>query len=238
MTTRAPAVLTREFLQGAADKIVFQPSTMEEAEYIGDQLQRFGYRYYKEEYPKELAITLKGSIYLDTDKTIMVSAGKVNGIAAIADAFDNFYLSPFDAAAARIKPAELMQGVFAFFPRSTAEARSLLSALKEAGATRDGDEGTFKLAGRAVYQGLILRDGHIGFGASPEDLREARITSTSDLGIGAPVVLSPEQATLIAVFNEVTARLEKMNARLERIEDEILPKKIEKSRTPLPGPKG
>lgn len=236
MTTRAPAVLTREFLQGATQKVVFQPATLEEAEYIGDQLQRLGYRYYQDEYPKQLAMTLKGSMYLDTDKTIMVSDAKAEGIAATADGFDNFYTSPFDAASARIKPAELMQGVFAFFPRSTTEARGLLSALKEAGATRDGDEGTFKLAGRAVYQGVILRDGHIGFGASPEDLREARITSASDLGIGAPVVLSPEQATLIAVFNEVTARLEKMNARLERIEDEILPKKIEKSRTALPKP--
>ncbi|MDI1228165.1 MAG: hypothetical protein PSY14_10820 [bacterium] len=236
MTTRAPAVLTREFLQGATQKVVFQPATLEEAEYIGDQLQRLGYRYYQDEYPKQLAMTLKGSMYLDTDKTIMVSDAKAEGIAATADGFDNFYISPFDAAAARIKPAELMQGVFAFFPRSTTEARGLLSALKEAGATRDGDEGTFKLAGRAVYQGVILRDGHIGFGASPEDLREARITSASDLGIGAPVIMSPEQATLIAVFNEVTARLEKMNARLERIEDEIMPKKIEKSRTALPKP--
>ncbi len=236
MTTRATAVLTRDFLQGTNEKVVFQPSTLEEAEYIADQLQRLGYRYYKEDYPKQLAATLKGSIYLDTDKTIMVSDGKAEGIAATADGFDNFYISPFDAASARIKPDELMKGIFAFFPRSTTEARALLSALQEAGAARDGDEGMFKQAARAVYQGLILRDGHIGFGASAQDLREARIASASDLGIGTPVILSPEQATMIAAFNEVTARMEQMSARLERLEGEILPKKIEKSRTALPKP--
>ncbi len=236
MTTRANAVLTRDFLQGTKEKVVFQPATLEEAEYIGDQLERLGYRYYKEEYPKQLATALSGSIYLDTDKTIMVSDGKAEGIAASADGFDNFYISPYDAAAARIKPEELMQGAFAFFPRSTTEARGLISALQNAGAIRDGDEGMFKQAARAVYQGLMLRDGHIGFGASAEDLRTARIASSSDLGLGTPVILSPEQATIIAAFNEVTARMEQMSARLERLEGEILPKKIEKPRTALPKP--
>lgn len=237
MPTSTHAKLTRDFLQTAKDKVVFVPATIEEAEYVVNQLQRMGYQYYKPEYAQELGKSLSGSIYLDTDKTIMVSTAKADGLDASADGFDNFYLSPFNADAARITQQELMTGTFAFFPRSTAEARGLLSALKDAGATVDSEDGMFKLAGRAVYQGVILKGGDIGFAPSAEVLREARITTAADIGIGAPVTLSPEQATMIAAFNEVTARMEQMSARLEALEGEILPKKIEKPKT-LPAPKG
>ena len=71
------------------------------------------------------------------------------------------------------------------------------------------------------------------------DLREARITTAADIGVGVPVSLSPEQATLMAAFNDLTARLEQVNARLERIEGEVLPKAIEKgSIKPFPKPLG
>lgn len=237
MTVRTTPVLTRDFLQSLDRKAVFVPSTLEEAEYIATQLQRLGFRYYKDEYAQQLDQTLKGSIYLDNDKTIMVSAAKAEGLDVSAEGFDNFYLSGFDAAAARITPQELMDGVFAFFPRASAEARGLLAALKDAGAVVDGDDGMFKLAGRAVYQGLILRGGRIGFAPSREDLHDARIVSAAELGVGVPVTLSPEQATMISAFNEVTARMEQMSARLERLEGEILPKKLEKPKA-MPGPKG
>lgn len=237
MPTSTQAKLTRDFLQTAKEKVVFVPATLEEAEYVVNQLQRLGYQYYKPEYAQELGKTLSGSIYLDTDKTIMVSTGKAGGIDASAEGFDDFYIAPFDAASSRISPRELAEGVFVFFPRSTMEARGVLAALKDAGATLEGDEGLFRLAGRAVYHGIVLRDGAIGFAPSPEDMRTARIVSSADLGVGAPVTLSPEQATMIATFNEIAARMEQMSARLERLEDEILPKKLEKPKA-LPGPKG
>lgn len=237
MTARTTPLLTRDFLQGTDGKVVFTPATMEEAEYIATQLQRLGYRYYKPEYAQQLDNAIKGSIYLDADKTIMVSTGKADGINASADGFDNFYLSGFDAASARITPQELQAGIFAFFPRSTAEARGLLAALKDAGATIDSEDGMFMLAGRAVYQGVLVRQGRIGFAPAGEDLQAARIASAADLGVGVPVALSPEQATMIAGFNEVAARMEQMAARLERLEGEILPKKLEKPKA-LPGPKG
>lgn len=237
MTVRTTPVLTRDFLQSLDRKAVFVPSTLEEAEYIATQLQRLGFRYYKDEYAQQLDQTLKGSIYLDNDKTIMVSAAKAEGLDVSAEGFDNFYLSGFDAAAARITPQELQAGIFAFFPRSTAEARGLLAALKDAGATIDSEDGMFMLAGRAVYQGVLVRQGRIGFAPAGEDLQAARIASAADLGVGVPVALSPEQATMIAGFNEVTARMEQMSARLERLEGEILPKKLEKPKA-MPGPKG
>ena len=229
MTNNTPAP-TRDFLQASKEKVVFEPSTMEEAVYVAQQLQRLGYKYYSEDYPKQLDNALKGSIYLDRDKTIMVTPTKAVGFQASADGFDNLYMPSSDVTAARIKPEEVMQGVFVFFPRTTVEARGLLVLLKNSGATIDeGDDSTFKLAGRAVYQGLILRDGRIGFAPGAADLREARITTATDLGVGVPVSLSPEQATIMAAFNDLTARLEQMNARLERLEGEILPKSIEKT---------
>ncbi|HYD18758.1 MAG TPA: hypothetical protein VEF76_09800 [Patescibacteria group bacterium] len=236
MTERATPSLTREFLQGAGDKLVFEPQTLEEAEFIANQLLRFGFKYYNADYPNQLAQALTGSIYLDTDKTIMVSSGKAQGVAVSADGFDTFYMSPFDVAAARIKPQELLAGNFVFFPRSTTEARGLFAALKEAGATLEAEEGSFKLAGRAVYQGIIVRQGVIDFAPPPDELRTARIATPADLGVTASIALSAEQATMIAVFNEMAARLEQVNARVMRIEDEVLPKSIDKPRT-LPAPK-
>lgn len=237
MTARPTPTLTREYLQATDSKVVFSPSSTEEAEYVAAQLQRLGFRYYKDEYAQQLGNAVAGSLYLDTDKTIMVSSGKADGVNATADGFDNFYLSGFDASSARITAQELLQGSFAFYPRSTAEARGLLAALKDAGAALDSDEGMFRLAGRAVYQGVILQGGRIGFAPAPADLQQARIVSSADVGVGAPVALSPEQATMVASFNEVAARMEQMAARLARIEDEVLPKKLEKPKV-LPGPKG
>jgi len=228
-----PAVLTREYLQKAPNRVVFQPESLDEAQFIMQQLQGLGFRLYKPEFAQQLQLALKGSLYLDNDKTIMVSESRITGIASTADDFE------FDAALSRKVDIDLARGRYAVFPRSAMEARLVLAALKNAGAIleeADGGRRVFAPAARAVRQGLLVKDGKITFSPSSGDLMGVKILPASDFGAPpAAGSLPPEHVALHAAFNEMAARMEQMSQRLERLEDAVLPKTIEKKPS-LPKP--
>ena len=222
--------LTREFLSTVQKKVVFEPKSLDEAEYVVQQLQALGFRYYKPEYAAQLADSLKGSVYLDTDRTIMVSTSKAEGIFANADAFaTNAYSSP-----SRPMSVDILHGVFAVFPRSVGEGRAALIAMTEQGVVLpEGEGGTFAMAARAVYQGLLVKEGRLSFAPAGEDLQKAKILSAAELGLGPALVMSAEQSAANAAFNEMAARMQQMSAQLKRLEDEIIPKPLEKPKAML-----
>lgn len=223
--------LTRESLQGARDRVVFQPETLDEAQFIVQQLQGLGFKLYKPEYAQQLPVTLKGSIYLDNDKTIMVADSKTQGIAASADDF------AFDHSFSRQIDIDVAHGKYAVFPRSAMEARFVLAALKASGATMQEGDGKriFAPAARAVRQGLLVKDGKITFSPSSSDLMGVKILPASDFGARHDAGMPPEQVALHSAFNEMSARMEQLSQRLERLEDELLPKTISKGKMPSPG---
>lgn len=229
-TTPEYPVLTRDYVAAAKGRLVFFPETEEEARFIARQLQDYGYKYYKPEYEAQMALAVKGSIYLDNDRTIMVSESRVEGIACSVDGFEGLFLPDrYNAAAAKLSPADVMQGAHAFFPRTGPEARGVLAALFAAGATIDGETGSMLvMTARALYQGVIVQDGKIGFSPGALQLKDVRIGTPSDLGIGPGRFMSQEQTVMMSAFNEMAARMEQMSQRLQRIENEVLPKVLDK----------
>lgn len=221
--------LTQEFLSSAKLRVVFEPKSLDEAEYVAQQLLKLGFRYYKDEYAKQLQNTLQGSLYLDTDKTIMAVTTKAEGIAATADDFAlNTYNVP-----QRQSAVDVMRGTYALFPRTVVEGRNTLVTLREAGAKLPEDaQGTFGLAALAVYKGLLVKNGVISFAPASEDLQNAKVLTPADLGVGQSSV-PPEQASMNSAFNEMAARMEQMAAQLTRLENEIIPKPLEKNRPAL-----
>lgn len=233
MTDNTPAPLTRDFLQASKDKVVFRPDTLEETEFIAQQLLGMGYRYYKPEYAQQLKQALKGSIYLDTDKTIMVSESlPTGGIVASSDWFEG------DSTPMLHEPSvDVMLGKYVVFPRSMDEARNVIASLKKSGARIDSAEKpAFGFSSRAVRYGLLVKEGVIGFAPSSDDLAGAKIVQASDLGVGQPAHLSAEQSAMHAAFNEMAARMEQMSQRLARLEEEVLPKTLTKGK--IAGPAG
>ena len=222
--------LTPEYCKEATNRLIFNPRTLAEAQFIVDQLQGMGFKYYRAEYTDQLKTTLKGSLYLDNDKTIMVSEGKTEGIACSVDGFKQFFIP--EAAPAenpRITLDDCWRKKLAFYPRTNAEARSILTALMKAGvAPPDENVSAASMMTQAIVQGMLVRDGRIGFNPTSQDLMGAEICSAADLGVRPAVNLSVEQATIMAAFNEMGARLEQMSHRIARLEDEILPKELSK----------
>lgn len=224
--------LTKEFLTNARTRVVFEPHSIDEAEYIVQQLQKLGFHYYRPEYEKQLQNTLQGSIYLDNDKTIMVNTNKVEGIAATAD---DFAVHTFTVPARKLS-VDVMHGTYAVFPRSVGEGRAVLLTLKGAGAVLpEGAEGTFGLAARAVYQGLLVKEGRITFAPLSDELQQARVITPADLGIAPVSTLTTEQSAVNAAFNEMAARMEKMQEQITRLENELIPKPIPKGKIPVLG---
>lgn len=221
--------LTQAFLTETPSRVVFRPQSLDEAEYIAQQLQAHGFQYYQKEFAGQLALTLKGSLYLDTDKTIMVRADRIEGLLANAD---QFLLTRFDLPSRQVE-LDLRGASFALFPRSVAEGRRMAIALQEAGAAVPEDgSGSFAIAARAVYQGMIVKDGVLGFAPTREELQAAKVLTAADLGLGVAATMSPEQSALHAAFNEMAARMERMSAQLERLENEIVPKTLDKPAAP------
>ena len=225
-------MLTPDFLQRSPDRVIFHPASIDEAEYVAQQLLNAGFRYYSADYPNQLQNAVVGCIYLDNDKTIMVSAGKQTGTLVSSDQFTSTGFSlPLQPMA-----EDVQKGSFALFPRSVAEGRAMLLALKQAGAALpEGNAGIFPLAAQSVYQGMLVQDGQISIALNRGALQGAKILTPADLGIGPASPLSPEQSAMHAAFNEMAARMEKMAAQLARLENEILPKTLEKTGTKMPG---
>jgi len=221
--------LTAKFLAETPNRVIFHPQSLDEAEYIVQQLEAHGYKYYRKEYAEALPQALKGCIYLDTDKTIMVREDRIEGLLANAD---QFLLTRFDLPSRQVA-LDLRGASFVLYPRSVAEGRRMVLALQEAGAAVPEDgAGSFAIAARAVYQGLIVKDGVLGFAPTREELQAAKVLTAADLGLGVAATMSPEQSALHAAFNEMAARMERMAAQLERLENEIVPKTLDKPAAP------
>ena len=197
MTSTPSAGLTREFLAGLSAKQVFRPQSVDEAEYIASQLLGIGFPYYKPDYAAQLQKAVGGSIYLDTDKTIMVSESTPDGTMRSADEFMVVLGEP------RAFDKTLLEKPLAVFPRSVGEGRGVLINLASAGAI---------------------------------DAEETQNSFAKAVGIAGG--MTAEQAVVHAAFNEMAARMEQMAARIERLEDAVLPKTLEKKASlPKPGPK-
>lgn len=229
--------LTREYLANVSGKQVFRPQSLEEAEYIARQLQELGFRYYVAEYANGLRRAVGGSIYLDTDKTIMVADTAPEGTQRSADEFMPLIVEP------RRIDASLFAGPVAVFPRSVAEGSAVLRVLAAAGVIpQEQAENSFPDATRAVRQGMVIKDGKAVFAPRAEDLQGAKILSASDLGIGVAGGMTTEQSAIHSAFNEMAARMEQMATRMEqmatrieRLEDAVLPKTLDK-KSSLPRP--
>ncbi|TAL37432.1 MAG: hypothetical protein EPN97_05160 [Alphaproteobacteria bacterium] len=228
--------LTPEYCRGVQNRLVFHPKTLGEAEFIVAQLQGMGFKYYRDEYAQQLKNVLKGSLYLDNDKTIMVTDTQADGIACSVDGFRQFYLPAEPPSPdARLTAKDCVTRTLAFYPRTSSEARGVLQTLFAAGVTPPPEEqSVVMMMTRAVVQGMLVRDGQLTFNPAPADIRHAEICTAADLGVNAGVTLSAEQATIMAAFNEIGARLEQMSGRIARLEDEVLPKTLEKKTLPPP----
>lgn len=229
--------LTPEYCKTALKRLVFRPKTVDEAAFIAEQFIGMGYRYYKPEFASQLELALKGSIYLDTDKTIMVRADSVDGISCSIDGFRQFFVPAAPLSSdARLKPDDCRRRALAFYPRTSREARDILTALQAADvAPVEEFRSVAAMMTQAVVYGIFVRDGRLSFGPTPQDLQGAEICSGFDLGLRTAVALSAEQATIMAAFNEMSARMEQMSQRIARLEDAVLPKELDKG--PLPRPK-
>jgi hypothetical protein len=221
--------LTRDFCRTINRKIIFHPESAHEAQFIADQLLAMGFVYYRDEYAGQMDIAATGQIYLDTDKTIMVGSSRDEGTKTYsADSFSDFYIPNIKVDAALTGEDVLTQNML-FYPRSVNEARAVLGALMHHGAKLLDETQTGPLVtARAVTQGIFLRKGKIGFAPAPQDIARSKIRSSADLGVNPAAHLSAEQITMMAAFNEMTARMTQMAAKIERLEAEILPAEIDK----------
>lgn len=223
--------LTRDYCHSVSERLVFHPETLEEVEFVAGQLQRLGFRYYSQEYPKQLAQATQGCIYLDTDKTIMVSESRrTDGIICSADHFEEFFILDNQMGRGRIPPEEFGARHMIFYPKTLTEARGVLAVLKAAGieVERKDDEPFQLPVTRAAMQGICVKQGVVRFSPTPEDLRDAEILGAADIGVFARGALSAEQATMVAIFNDMAGRMAQMTERIARLEKEVLPQDVPK----------
>ncbi|HEX2753773.1 MAG TPA: hypothetical protein VHP34_11840 [Alphaproteobacteria bacterium] len=226
--------LSADFCSRTQERFVFEPETMHEAAFVAQQLQGMGFRYYQPGYADQLDKAVKGCIYLDTDNTIMVSESRRDeGLFCSVDDFPNFYIPEnMFAAPARLTETDIANRTLVFYPRTAAEARGIYAALIARGATTaEEDLNATVFTAMAVTQGLFVKNGILAYAPQKEDLIGAEICTAADLGFNSASALSAEQITIMAAFNEMTARMQQMAARIERLEDEILPQKVEKRKS-------
>lgn len=224
-------ILTPSYCKDHAQRLVFHPETAEEAGYIASQLLGMGFRYYKSEYRDQLELATTGSIYLDTDKTIMVSESRrTDGVLCSIDHFEGFFVPEGQTIAARIPAEEYRQRHMVFYPKSLTEARAIMSVFSAAGLEFEKDASTgFIPVTRAAMQGVAVKNGIVRFSPSVHDLRHAEICTAADLGVLARGALSAEQVMIMAAFNEMAARMQQMSERIATLEKEILPGDIPKN---------
>lgn len=223
--------ITGDYCRNTKERLIFHPESAEEAQFIADQFRRLGFRYYHEEYAQQMDKAALGSIYLDTDRTIMVTnTRRDDGALCTSDQFEEFFIADNSMGEGRIPAAEFTQRHMVFYPKTLAEARGVLAALKSGGAEiENAEQGFIQPVTRAAMQGLAVKDGMIRFAPTPEDLRHAEICNGADIGVFARAALSAEQVTMVAIFNDMAARMEQMAQRIARLEEEILPQDIPKT---------
>lgn len=224
-------LLTQSYCKQHKERLIFHPESTDEAAYIATQLLGMGFRYYKSEYRDQLADAVTGAIYLDTDKTIMVSdSRRSDGVICSIDHFEGFFVPEGETTVARIPQEEYRQRHMVFYPKSLAEARAIMGAFSKAGMEFEKDETLgFIPVTRAAMQGVAVKDGVVRFSPTVDDLRHAEICTAADLGVMARGALSAEQVMIMAAFNEMAARMQQMSERIARLEGEILPQDIPKN---------
>jgi len=223
--------ITGDFCRNTKERILFHPESAEEAQFVADQLRRLGFQYYQQAYAQQMDMAVSGSIYLDTDKTIMVSnARRDDGILCSPDQFEQFFIADNQMGTGRIPAEEFSQRHMVFYPKTLTEARGVLAVLKSGGLEIESSgEGFSVPVTRAAMQGVAVKDGVIRFAPTQDDLRCAEICSAADIGVFARAALSAEQVTMVAVFNDMAARMEQMAQRIAQLEQEILPQDIPKT---------
>jgi|GEM_PF-1392248 len=230
-------ILNAQFCSSTNARFVFEPKDLREAEFIAGELLAMGFNYYRSEYAQNLQGAVGGSLYLDGDKTIMVSSGKMDdGHLCGLDNLDRFFI-PDNALLLnnRLGVDDIKTKKLVFYPRTGAEARGVLAALMSGGAVaEDGAQPAAVMTARAVTQGVLVEGGRLRFAPTAQDLQGAEICSAADIGVNAASSLSAEQITIMAAFNEMAARMEQMAQRIARLESEVLPEKIEKKQPAKP----
>jgi hypothetical protein len=238
----AETPLTTQYCKDTNKQLIFHPSTVLEAAFIAVQLQRLGFKYWREEFAAKLQDAVAGCIYLDSDKTIMVVKDKKTDgqVCNIAE------LPGYDEASVRaagevlVTRADCLNRTLVFYPRGFGEAFRALGVLAGLGVKPDDEAAGLEIfAARAAVQGLVVRDGLARLTPSLTDLRQAQILTAADLGL-YPVTPQPDNNSLLSAFNEMSARLgglagrlDDMSQRIEALEHEILPRRIEKSKPGL-----
>ncbi|MDP2206722.1 MAG: hypothetical protein Q8K65_10505 [Alphaproteobacteria bacterium] len=224
--------ITGDYCRNTKDRLIFHPESVEEAQFVAEQFLRLGFRYYSEGYRDQMNVAAaEGSIYLDTDKTIMVTGGRrADGVLCSSDQFEQFFIADNHMGQGRIPAEEFSQRHMVFYPKTLSEARGVLSVLKSGGLEIESSgEGFSVPVTRAAMQGIAVHEGIIRFAPTPDDLRCAEICSAADIGVFARAALSAEQVTMVAVFNDMAARMEQMAQRIAQLEQEILPQDIPKT---------
>lgn len=235
--TKNKTRLTADHMRRTETRFVFEPQDIDEAAFIVKELQGMGFQYYSSEYEQQLENALKGCLYLDTDNTIMVVKSKQeDGLLCAVEDFESFYFSVNSIdIESRLTDQGIATSKLAFFPRTSREARAIYSALEKKGARPEVPEKNLTaLIAMTLMQGMIVEKGVIRFVSGKEDLIGAEICTAADVGFNGATTLSTEQITIMAAFNEMAARMEQMTARIARLEDEVLPQKIEKKKPAAP----
>jgi hypothetical protein len=233
----AEALLTAQYCKDALHKLVFHPANLLEATFVAAQLQDLGFKYWREESAKNLANAVTGSIYLDTDKTIMIGTdrkpeGQVCSVASLAGYAE---ATGKDAVDLGLTREDCHSRTLVFYPRNFSEAFRALSVLTDFGVKpRDEAAGLAPFIARATGQGLVVREGIMSLGPTSADLPYAKILTAADFGL-LPIAPQPDNNTLLSAFNEMSARMAQVVARLGALEAEILPKTVEKPKPKLPG---
>lgn len=230
-------LLTADHLRRTETRFVFEPKDIDEAAFIAKELRGMGFRYYKPEYAEQLEKSLTGCLYLDTDNTIMVIESECDdGLLCTVDEFESFYIPANSIELeSRLTERDIATRKLAFFPRTSTEARAIYAALEERGAKPEvPEENPNALIAMTLMQGMLVEKGVMRFVSGKEDLIGAEICTAADVGFNSAAGLSTEQMAIMAAFNEMAARMEQMATRIARLEDEVLPQKIEKNKPVAP----
>jgi len=134
---------------------------------------------------------------------------------------------------------ENTKGKFLFFyPKTPLEAEELLNKLQDAGFTVRAKSATPLTAENMIKEGIGVLDGEFFCGPN----------KTWD---GAPLgnwlctidqidsdYLPPTQRMMLDLFNQMSARIEALAEKIDRIEQQVCPQEIEKPASPRKGLKG
>jgi hypothetical protein len=226
-----PEVLTAEYCKSFKQRIAFRTGSLEEAAFVARQLQNLGFRFYSD-HANKLQVAVGGCVYLDGDKTIMVSSELVPSAKVFSlDNFSGIFAQDGAAKGARLTAEDVKTRKLVFYPHSFSESYRAVSVLAALGAAPGlGNASLAALTAHGVNYGLVVQKGQLSAGPVAEDLEGARICTMGDFGMPLTTeIAQPDNRALLSAFNEVSAQLRKMEARLAAVEEQLKPDTIDKS---------